>query len=152
MRHPYVDYPAGVYNDYYAAQVGGNNLAYFAGGRNQRGHGLGNLFGNVLRKVVLPTLGRVLKREVPKRVLALGQNVMNDVEGGGSWRQSLKNRGLQQLKGMAQNVITKDVLGRPVKRKRATKRRVTINTGPPGTRVRTRGQKRIKRTKRDIFG
>ena len=36
------------YNEYYACQAGGA-LPYFAGAQYQRGHGLGTLFGGLLR-------------------------------------------------------------------------------------------------------
>ena len=37
------------YNDYYAQQAGGA-LPYFVGGRVQREHGLGRVFGGLLRR------------------------------------------------------------------------------------------------------
>ena len=46
------------YNDYYARQAGGA-LPYFAGAQYQRGHGLGSLFGSLLRSA--------MPREVPWR-------------------------------------------------------------------------------------
>ena len=39
------------YNDYYARQAGGA-LPYFAGAPYQRGHGLGSLFGGLLRSAM----------------------------------------------------------------------------------------------------
>ena len=39
------------YNDYYARQAGGA-LPYFAGVQYQRGHGLGSLFGSLLRSAM----------------------------------------------------------------------------------------------------
>ena len=39
------------YNDYYARQAGGA-LPYFAGAQYQRGHGLGSLFGGLLRSAM----------------------------------------------------------------------------------------------------
>jgi hypothetical protein len=141
MRHPHVDYPAKVYNDYYAAQVGGQ-LPYFAGARNQRGHGLGDIFGKLFRSVVMPTVGRVLKKEIPHRLVSFGSDVLGDVSQGRNIKQSLKNRGLQQLKGVAQSVFTPPTATVPTR-------------GPPGLRVRKRKRhsksQRVKRAKRDIF-
>ena len=39
------------YNEYYARQAGGA-LPYFAGAQYQRGHGLGSLFGGLLRSAM----------------------------------------------------------------------------------------------------
>ena len=39
------------YNEYYACQAGGA-LPYYAGAQYQRGHGLGNLFGGLLRSAM----------------------------------------------------------------------------------------------------
>ena len=44
------------YNDYYARQSGGV-LPYFVGARYQRGHGLGSLFGGLLR-IAMPLIKR----------------------------------------------------------------------------------------------
>ena len=138
MRHPYVDYPAKVYNDYYAAQAGGG-LPYFAGARYQRGHGLGSVFGKLFRTVVMPTVGKVIKKEIPQRLVSLGSDVLGDVSRGRSLKQSLKNRGLQQLKGVAQDIFTSPPAPR----------------GPPGVRIKKRrrqsSHRSAKRAKRDIF-
>ena len=40
-----------MYEDYYTRQVGGN-LPFFVGARVQRGHGLGNFFGSLIRSAM----------------------------------------------------------------------------------------------------
>lgn len=145
MRQPFIDLPASVYNDYYATQVGGT-LPYFAGGRMQRGHGLGSLFGGLLRSVV-PMVGRVLKKEVPRRLFTMGSDVLRDVSQGTSLGAAVKKRGLQQLKGAAQQFVP-GLLG--------AQTNTPIHRGPPGVRANSKRLKRTnkktrKRQKKDIF-
>ena len=73
------------YNDNYARQAGGA-LPYFAGVPYQRGHGLGSLFGGLLRSTVpLITRGAVA---LGKGALKTGVRIADDVLSGQSttWR------------------------------------------------------------------
>ena len=67
------------YNEYYARQAGGA-LPYFAGALYQRGHGLGNLFGGLLRSA-MPLIKR--------GAVALGRGALKSGVGKGGvegWR------------------------------------------------------------------
>ena len=69
-----------MYEDYYTRQVGGN-LPFFVGARVQRGHGLGNLFGSLLRSA-MPLIKRGAVA-LGKRALTTGMRVAGDV----TWQQ-----------------------------------------------------------------
>ena len=67
------------YKDYYVGQVG-DALPVFAGGRVQRGHGLGSLFGGLIRNAA-----PLIKRgaiALGKRALTTGLNVAGDALSG----------------------------------------------------------------------
>ena len=67
------------YNDYYARQAGGA-LPYFAGAKYQRGHGLGSLFGGLLRSAMpLTKRGAVA---LGKGALKTGVRIAGDVLSG----------------------------------------------------------------------
>ena len=69
------------YEDYYVRQVGGA-LPVFAGGRVQRGHGLGSLFGSLIRSATpLIKSGAIA---LGKRALKTGLNVAGVVLSGQS--------------------------------------------------------------------
>ena len=73
------------YNDYYARQAGGA-LPYFVGARYQPGHGLGSLFGGLLRSAM-----PVIKRgavALGRGALKTGVRISDDVLSG----QSLKRQ------------------------------------------------------------
>lgn len=133
------DYPARFYEQFYANQSGGSGvLPHF---RPQRGRGI---FGKLFRGFVLPTLGKaanVLKREAPKRLLSLGRDVIGDVAEGRSLGDSLKNRGLGQLKRAASDILAPHTSA--PRKKRRTRRQVG---GARRTKVRRR--KRPQRPKR----
>ena len=137
------DYPARFYEQFYANQSGGSGvLPHF---RPQRGRGI---FGKLFRGFVLPTLGKaanVLKREAPKRLLSLGRDVIGDVAEGRSLGDSLKNRGLGQLKRAASDILAPHTSAPPRKKRRRTRRQVG---GARRTKVRRR--KRPQRPKRRV--
>ena len=64
------------YNDYYAQQAGGA-LPYFAGVQYQRGHGLGSLFGSLLRSA-MPLIKRGAVA-LGKGALKTGVRIAGDV-------------------------------------------------------------------------
>ena len=72
------------YNEYYAHQAGGA-LPYFAGAQYQRGHGVGTLFGGLLRSAMPLKRGAVA---LGKGALKTGVRIANDVMSG----QSIKRR------------------------------------------------------------
>ena len=73
------------YNEYYARQAGGS-LPYFAGAQYYRGHGLGNLFGGLLRSD-MPLIKRGAVA-LGKGALKTGVRIADDVMSG----QSIKRR------------------------------------------------------------
>ena len=89
-----------VYEDYYTRQVGGN-LPFLVGARVQRGHGLGNLFGSLLRSA-MPLIKRGALA-LGKRALTTGMCVAGDVAAGQNLKQavtrSAKEAGGELLNG-----------------------------------------------------
>ena len=77
------------YNDYYARQAGGS-LPYFAGAQYQRGHGLGSLFGGLLRSV-MPLLKRGAVA-LGRGALKTGVRIADDVLSGQNIKTAAKRR------------------------------------------------------------
>ena len=77
------------YNDYYARQAGGA-LPNFAGAPYQRGHGLGSLFGGLLRSA-MPLIKRGAVA-LGKGALKTGVRIADDVLSGQSIKRAAKRR------------------------------------------------------------
>ena len=77
------------YNDYYARQAGGA-LPYFAGAQYQRGHGLGSLFGSLLRSA-MPLIKRG-SVALGKGALKTGVRIAGDVLSGQNIKTAAKRR------------------------------------------------------------
>ena len=77
------------YNDYYARQAGGA-LPYFAGAQYQRGHGLGSLFGSLLRSA-MPLIKRGAVA-LGKGALKTGVRIAGDVLSGQNIKTAAKRR------------------------------------------------------------
>ena len=77
------------YNDYYARQAGGA-LPYFAGAQYQRGHGLGSMFGSLLRSA-MPLIKRGAVA-LGKGALRTGVRIAGDVLSGQNIKTAAKRR------------------------------------------------------------
>ena len=75
------------YNEYYARQAG-SALHYFAGAQYQRGHGLGSLFGGLLRSA-MPLIKRGAV-SLGKGALKTGVRIADDVISGQSIKKAAK--------------------------------------------------------------
>ena len=76
------------YNEYYARQAGGA-LPYFAGAPYQRGHGLGRLFGGLLRSA-MPLIKRGAVA-LGRGALKTGVRIADDVLSGQSIKRQPKD-------------------------------------------------------------
>ena len=76
------------YNEYYARQAGGA-LPYFAGAQYQRGHGLGSLFGGLLRSA-MPLIKRGAVA-LGRGALKTGVRIADDVMSGQSIKRQPKD-------------------------------------------------------------
>ena len=120
------------YTPYYVNQAG-HGMPVFTGGRMQRGHGLGSIFGGLAR-LAMPLIKKtlpVLKRQAFKT----GSRVLGDVLKGRSLKTAAKQRLLQTGSELLDTVTT-----RPIKRRAPVRN--------PRT---TRGRIPRKRVRRDIF-
>ena len=99
------------YNDYYARQAGGA-LPYFAGAPYQRGHGLGSLFGGLLRSA-MPLIKRGAVA-LGKGALKTGVRIADDVLSGQSIKRAAKRGVTDTGKTMLRDLLIPCV--RPRKR------------------------------------
>jgi hypothetical protein len=131
-------YDTKAYHDYYIHQAG-KGYSVFAGRRYQRGHGLGSIFGGLL-KAAMPLLKKGAET-LGREALKTGLNIAGNVLQGRNIKQAEKSR----LKSTGQNLLQK-----------------AMNTvGPPGQRA-IKGPAKRKKTRRrqtkqqntsnDIFG
>jgi hypothetical protein len=81
--------PIELYEGYYAEQAG-SGMPYYAGRSNQRGHGLGSIFGGLFR-AALPLIRRSAIA-VGKQALRTGGEIMTDISRGENVKQSFKRR------------------------------------------------------------
>ena len=114
------------YEDYYVRQVGGG-LLVFVGARVQRGHGLGSLFGGLIRSA-MPLIKRGVLA-LGKGALKPGLGVAGDVLSG----QSIKSSAKRRLKETGKYMVSK-MLG-------------SSAHGPPGIRL---VHRTIKRKPREV--
>ncbi len=146
------------YEQYYARQVG-SGLPFYAGAQMQRGHGLGQLFGGLMRMAIplvkrtaLPAIKAVARRGVrtlKKQALQTGVRLAGDVAQGRKLDQAVK----QRLKQAGAEVVT-TVVGR--KRRPAASRKPSRSAPIKGRAQRkpvsSRSTKRRKTSPQDIFG
>ena len=129
---------AKAYHDYYLHQAG-KGYPVYAGSRYQRGHGLGSIFGGLI-KAAMPLLKKGAKT-LGREALKTGLNIVGDaVEG-----KNIKEATTARLKSTGKTLLQK----------------ATDKVGPPGEpnikeRVRPkkirRRQTKQQSTLKDIFG
>ena len=124
------------YNDYYARQAGGS-LPYFAGAQYQRGHGLGSLFGGLLRSV-MPLLKRGAVA-LGRGALKTGVRIADDVLSG----QNIKTAAKRRVTDALRSGLRAPPPGKPIKRPTA---KATV------TAVKRRHKRKtFKKREADIF-
>ena len=131
------------YNDYYTRQVRGA-LPYFVGARVQRGHGLGSLFGGLLRSVA-PLIRRGAIA-LGKRALRTGMQITDDVVSGQNVKQAAKRRATDAGKDLVRSLLA-STGPPPRKRQRPIKRATTIRP----TSLAKRRRKGQTARPRDLF-
>lgn len=99
-----------IYEDYYCNQAG-HGLSVFVGGRNQRGRGLGSLFGGVTRSLMplLKSGGKALLQEG----LRMGSRVAKDVLSGQSVKSAFQQRAKQSGKQLFNQAVGRVTGNRP---------------------------------------
>ena len=129
------------YNEYYARQAGGA-LPYFAGAQYQRGHGLGSMFGGLLRSA-MPLIKRGAVA-LGRGALKTGVRIAGDVLSGQNIKTAAKRRVTDAGRSMLRNFDFPGV--RPRKR---------IKRAPSKTGVTTAKGRRKRQTPKkgeaDIF-
>jgi hypothetical protein len=116
-----------MFDQYYARQQrGGGDFPVYVGRYRQRGHGLGDIFSNLFRRI-LP----YLKTFAPI-ALRTGANIVEDVSRGKSWKNAAMDRVPETISRVAFGNANQS--GNGVRRRRRAKK-----------------TKRVKRARKDIF-
>jgi hypothetical protein len=131
-------YDTKAYHDYYIHQAG-KGYSVFAGRRYQRGHGLGSIFGGLL-KAAMPLLKKGAET-LGREALKTGLNIAGNVLQGRNIKQAEKSR----LKSTGQNLLQKamNTVGPPGQR---------AMKGPAKRKKTRRRQTKQQNTSNDIFG
>ena len=129
------------YNEYYARQVGGT-LPYFTGTQYQRGHGLGSLFGGLLRSAMpLIKTGTVA---LGKGTLKTGVRIADYVMSGQSIKKANKRSVTDAGKNLMRGLFTPGV--RPRKRIKHAPARKGVTSA-----TRWRNRQTTKKREAEIF-
>ena len=129
------------YNEYYARQAG-SALPYFAGAQYQRGHGLGSLFGGLLRSA-MPLINRGAVA-LGKGALKTGVRTADDVMSGQRIKKAAKRRVTDAGRSLMRGLLAPGV--RPRKRIKRTPVRKGVTSA-----TRRRKRQKPKRRVADIF-
>ncbi len=123
MRRVYCcDASRSMYEDYYAKQSDGE-MPVFMGGRQQRGHGIGNFSARV-KRFAIPILKRGAQFLL-RKIFKTGTEIMNDVSQGQRVKHALKSRVTGAIKETNRDLFRQSGCGlrkRNVKRKKPAKR------------------------------
>ncbi|GFU41387.1 uncharacterized protein NPIL_497451 [Nephila pilipes] len=101
---------------YYRLQQTGGNV-YFTGIPHQRGYGF---FGD-LRRFITP-LAMTAGKYLGGQMLRTGKNVLSDVSGGASFRDSAKRRFRETSGRIRDDIFQKLQQGKDIKRKRSSRK------------------------------
>lgn len=106
-----------LYNPQRGGALGDDGSLYFkAYGSRQRGHGFGGIFGAIGRRL-LPFLG---KHVLPHARTAIGQIASDLIDNKRNWKDSIKQHGLDALKGVGKSIFTQS--GSGVRRRRTAQK------------------------------
>jgi hypothetical protein len=108
-------------------------MPYFRGRRFQRGHGIGDILGGLMRRFVLPFI-KTQGKKLAQTALQTGMQVAGDVVGGRSFKESVGEHVPKAIKRTAGELI-----GQSMPDNRASKTPVAKKKRPK------------RRNKRDIF-
>ena len=130
MKKPYCcEGSRHLFDQYYSRQQrGGGEFPVYVGRYRQRGHGLGNIFGSLFRRV-LPFL-----KSFAPIALRAGANIVEDVSKGKSWKDATFARVPETISSVAFGKANQSGSGAHRRRKRTAK-----------------VKKGTKRRRRDIF-
>ena len=132
------------YNNHQTGQIGGMNIPIYAGSKIQKGHGLGAIFGNLL-KSALPVIkqGAI---SLGKTALKTGLGVAHEALSGKNVKQALKDNSQRAGRDILQQAIksTTQTTKRSNKRK---KRKVST----PSSLLTSKAKRRKTQRSRDIF-
>jgi len=149
FRVPYsYDDATQYYNLYSRGQTGG--MPVFIGRRHQRGHGIGNVLGSLLRNVVGFVCSRGMdflkqnRQAAERNIIRTGLDIAKDMTGGKKVKYALKTRILQGIKQTASELQFQ--LGAQKPREQQQQQR-KCKRPPVSKKKRSRPQPK----KRDIF-
>ena len=111
------------YTQHYVRQAGGNHIPVFYGRTDQRGHGIGSLFGSLARSA-LPFF-KSAAGYVGRNLLSTGANVIGDVLQGRNVGEAFKERFTETGRDVLSDVGSRlqQQSGRGRKRKACSKKK-----------------------------
>ena len=133
--------------------VGADGSVFFkAYGSRQRGHGIGGIFGAIGRRL-LPFIGKYI---LPHAKTALERVATDVIHNKRNWKESVKEHGVNALKGVGSSIFTQS--GSGVRRKRTAaqqhgcgfKKRRTLIKKTARLRKRQKGGKVKKKPKKKL--
>lgn len=133
------------WSDFLVIQSGGG--AYFHGVPYQRGHGLGTMFGSVMR-FLLPML-RSAGRELGKEGLAAGARILTDVAKGKPMRSAIVDETSEGLRQLVEKHNPQERLRELINR---TQSRLQRGSGRKRAPARRRPPAQNKRRRLDALG
>ena len=133
MRKPYCcESSRHLFDQYYSRQQrGGGEFPVYVGRYRQRGHGLGNIFGSLFRRI-MPFL-----KSLAPHALRAGANIVEDVSKGKTWKDAAIDRGTETISKFA---FGNNQSGSGIRRKKRARKSKNKNK-----------KKNMKRRKVDIF-
>jgi len=119
MKRPYCcEASRDMYRQYYVNQQVGRGMPIYSGALRQKGHGLGNVIGGLLRHI-LPFLGRA--------ALSTGTNVVGDLISGRKLKETMSARIPEGIKSLASSVVNQSGSGLRKRKRRQRKNRKKTN-------------------------
>ena len=115
------------FEEYYTNQCGHGAIEnVYQGRRYQKGHGIGNVFGGILR-AALPVLKKTavgIGKDLLRTGARQGSRLLEDVVRGNSFKQSLKRRAIQGGEDLVNKRLKRNKT--PTRSPRKVKRRKTV--------------------------
>lgn len=130
------------YKSTFDRQYGHGNLFYKSGFSRQHGHGIGGIFGAIGRRL-LPFLKNIVWPSAKKAISRVAVDVL---ENNRDWKESVKEQGLEALKGIGANIMNQSGTGIR-RRRRVSNNSIRIKPKRRRTRKKSKVRKSVKNKK-----
>jgi len=137
MRLIYLEPTQKDWEQFFNQGQSGHGFLGFQGQKYQRGHGIGNFFGGLLR-TLLPVF-KSAGKSIGKQALMTGARVVSDMADGGNLKESIQRHGKDSIVNLTQKGLhALTASNRKRLRKRVTRKRAMQTGGSIGKRPRKR--------------